>query len=772
MNPRVIRTDEEHHAYLEEIARLMQKASPLSAADIDRLELLTVLVESYESKNYPVEPLDPIDAILFRMEEKGLKQADLVPYFGTSSRVSEVLKRKRPLTVQMIRALSVGLGISAETLVGLTDAPTQKREIDWSKFPIKEMIARGWLTNLTRQNAASTEEAVRSYIAESGLQYGLASFRRTLSGEAQSPTTMYALYAWLARVIQTGRKKKQDLGPFDRAQLSPSFLRLLAQMSWSERGPLLAIEYLQKNGIAVVIEPHLRGTLLDGAALRDVDGTPIIALTLRFDRLDNFWFTLIHEVVHVWKHIENDQDTFVDDLNVPSEDRREAEANRLAREAFIPRLVWKRSDAYMSPSKTSIEELARDLRIHPAIIVGRLHRELGNYATFNDLLGSHKVRELLSQSHLTILKANQGEAKALANLDARTAAKVLPLLEVGRLTDDIRQRKYIRASRTPTMVHVDRVLQRFGPVLRDRAALVDGYHWPANARAENGQHIIAYMFQRLEQVGVQAIPVVGYDRWENIEYQLGIKSITPRRDGQYCIRLDDDALNDTAEPEHFQGNILSIVEGVGLDPESSLVLLDFGDISTGQQSINGLVSVATSAIRQLQKFGFNRFASAGCSLPNSINLAADRDSIATVLRKEMILWQTLRLEFPNTEIISGDYGVRGPTTTEIHTKYINGKIRHTIKQQTFVVRGHAFVVDGGNHQQMRHLAALLVKTPHYLGEQFSWGDGQIAQCNRGLIVGSPGDWIAIDTNHHLTFVVQEVEEFERDVVRAPVNALV
>lgn len=396
LEPKVIRTREQYDAYLDEVQALMAKAPALHSSDSDRLELLTVLLETYENAKYPVESPDPIDAILFRMQEKGLKQADLIPYFGTSSRVSEVLRRKRPLTVQMIRALSIGLGLSADTLIGLSapDAATTKSEVDWSKFPIREMTRRGWLERLTKTSTTAVEDMVRGFIEDAGLHFGAASFRRTLSGEAQSPTTRYALYAWLARVIQTARKKRGRLGRFNQDVLSAGFLKELAKLSWSDHGPLLAVEFLEKHGIAVVIEPHLKGTLLDGAALKDSDGTPIIGITLRHDRLDNFWFTLLHEVAHLWKHI-NDQEAFLDDLDVSSEDRREAEANRLAREAFIPRLIWKRSDAHISPSKESIERLSRELKIHPAIIAGRLRKESRNYHLFSDLIGHNQVRAML-----------------------------------------------------------------------------------------------------------------------------------------------------------------------------------------------------------------------------------------------------------------------------------------------------------------------------------------------------------------------------------------
>lgn len=395
MEAKVIRTEEQYAAYLDEVQALISEGPKLNSKKSERLELLTVLLESYENSKYPVESPDPIDAILFRMNEKGLKQADLVQYFGTSSRVSEVLNRKRPLTVQMIRALTIGLGISADTLVGasLPDSPVSKGEVDWSKFPIKEMARRGWIERVGKVARDNVEDLVKGFIADAGLHFGAASFRKTFYGEAETPTSRYALYAWLARVIQKARDRKVNLAEYDADALSAGYLRELAQLSRFDTGPSLAVEQLEKSGIAVVIEPALKGTLLDGAALKDADGTPIIGLTLRYDRLDNFWFTLIHEVAHIWKHV-TDGDAFLDDLDASSEDRREAEANRLAREAFIPRAQWRRSDAYKSPSKESIEKFAKELKISPAIIAGRLRKESGNYALFSDLVGQNQVRKL------------------------------------------------------------------------------------------------------------------------------------------------------------------------------------------------------------------------------------------------------------------------------------------------------------------------------------------------------------------------------------------
>ncbi|WP_312633219.1 ImmA/IrrE family metallo-endopeptidase [Pseudescherichia sp.] len=397
MDIKVIKTEQQHQDYLERIHSLMLMMPPTRSEEHEELELLITIVEAYENSKYPIEPPDPIDAILFRMHEKGLKQVDLVPYLGTRSRVSEILSRKRPLTVSMIKALSIGLGISTDTLIGINSDDNQSHEegVDWSKFPLKEMINRGWIFENGNALKSSAEDIIKGFINQLGWQSGSLSFKRTLSGDAYSPSTQYALYAWVSRVVQQARKKKSSLGIFDPNVLSASFLRDLAQLSWFEKGPLLAIEFLEKHGIAIIIEPSLKGTRIDGAALKDIDGQPIIGLSLRYDRLDNFWFTLLHEVAHIWKHVHNEE-TFLDDLDASSDDKKESEANRLAREAFIPRAVWKRSDAYISPTKENIDILSRELKITPAIIAGRLRRELGNYRLFSDLIGQGEVSRILS----------------------------------------------------------------------------------------------------------------------------------------------------------------------------------------------------------------------------------------------------------------------------------------------------------------------------------------------------------------------------------------
>ena len=115
MRIRPIKTDADYRDALEEIEGLMDAVPGTSAGD--RLEVLTTLVEHYESLHEPIEPPDPIEALVYHMETRGLKRRDLEPYLGSRARVAEVLNRKRALSIDMIRRLHSGLGISAEVLI-------------------------------------------------------------------------------------------------------------------------------------------------------------------------------------------------------------------------------------------------------------------------------------------------------------------------------------------------------------------------------------------------------------------------------------------------------------------------------------------------------------------------------------------------------------------------------------------------------------------------------------------------------------------------------
>lgn len=115
MNIKPIKTEADYEAALKKIERLFDAAPGTPAGD--RLEVLVTLVEAYEDKHYAIPDPDPIEAIKYYMESRDLSRRDLEPYLGSRARVSEVLNRRRPLSLEMIRGLNKGLGIPADVLI-------------------------------------------------------------------------------------------------------------------------------------------------------------------------------------------------------------------------------------------------------------------------------------------------------------------------------------------------------------------------------------------------------------------------------------------------------------------------------------------------------------------------------------------------------------------------------------------------------------------------------------------------------------------------------
>ena len=395
MEPRVIKTAEDHKAALVEVERLMDLDPKDGSTDAERLELFARLVEDFEGNNYAFAVPDALDAIRFRMEEQGLRQRDLIPFIGSRSKVSEVLGGKRPLNAEMLRALHVGLGIPSTALLKRTvTAPSQSSTPDWSRYPFREMRRRGWISG----SLTNSTVAIEAFFAKaSSIGTEVAAYRKTIKERSGKSMDCFALQAWTARVLI----RAQDRGftkEFKPTELDDVSFSQLVKLSTSERGPLLAQSFLADRGIALVVEPHLPRTHLDGAAMFVRSGNPVIGMTLRHDRIDNFWFTLIHEMVHISRHLGQSLDeVFVDDLDMAySDDAREAEADRIAGNYLIPRIIWKRSHAYQLGTQEAVLQLASQLSIHPAIVAGRIRREKGNYQILNQLIGNGRVRSLFA----------------------------------------------------------------------------------------------------------------------------------------------------------------------------------------------------------------------------------------------------------------------------------------------------------------------------------------------------------------------------------------
>lgn len=399
MISRLIKTEVDYNLALNRIEQLMDATS--GSPEADELELLTALVEMYEDQHFPMDLPDPVEAIKFRMEQLRLKQQDLVPFMGSRSKVSEVLNRKKPLTLSMMRGLNKGLDIPAEVLLREAGAvfPEGFSDIEWSRFPVVEMAKRGWISE-NEGYTGKNEELMRDLIARAGGIEAVsgACLRQGFSARMNAKADRYAVAAWCLRVLEkaTARPLEQK---YDKAVLSSTALRKIARLSYFSNGPLLAREYLEKQGIHLIVVSHLSKTYLDGAAMLLPDGSPVVGLTLRYDRLDNFWFCLLHELAHIIKHLSKNKQIIVDDLDLRKHEHAaidpvEQEADELASASLIPPKYRDQINSHQIPSTEQVKAQAERLKIHPAIIAGRIRYELNNFRILSQLVGHGKARVL------------------------------------------------------------------------------------------------------------------------------------------------------------------------------------------------------------------------------------------------------------------------------------------------------------------------------------------------------------------------------------------
>lgn len=389
---KVIKTQRDYDAAVVRLSALMDEEIAPGSSKEAELELLALVIESYEhSKVEPVAP-DPIEAILFRMDQLGLKKVDLVPYMGSLPKVSEVLARKRPLNLAMIRKLHQELGIPADVLLAKTDDAVDLSEepsYDPAKFPLKEMISRGYFQGFRgtlREARDNAEELIRSFMR--GIHLHPTQQARLRAPMHQSGSRLmddYALLTWHVAVLKKARQIKFK-SAYVKGCLTDERLKELARLSRFEQGPRLAQEFLADMGIALVFENHFNKTYLDGAAMFDGE-RPVVALTLRHDRLDNFWFALLHELVHVKVHLGPDCPFIADNLEdkIHQQTKEEREADDGARDALIPRAEWLASDLLSSPTMDAAFALADKLRIHPTIVAGRVRYESGNWRLLSSI---------------------------------------------------------------------------------------------------------------------------------------------------------------------------------------------------------------------------------------------------------------------------------------------------------------------------------------------------------------------------------------------------
>ena len=408
VNVRPIRSEED---YEEALARIGELLDGLSAAEeqiedpdhpsMIELEVLSDLVEVYESKTVDMGFPSAIEAIEFRMDQAGLTRRDLAPFIGSSAKVSEVLSGKRPITMSMARALHHHLGIPADVLLQEPGAslPDAIPDIEWTRFPLKAMAKAGWIPDVPNLRDRAEEFISRLMEQAGGRAFAAAPlYRKNDSRRINAKTDDYALRAWCWKVLAQAQEKQTD-AKYQTGAATPQLLRQIAELSVLENGPVQARELLARHGVGLEFVPHLPKTHLDGAALRLPDGRPVIGLTIRYDRIDNFWYTLVHELAHIGLHFDDcDGETgFVDDHSLrgvesSGSDKTEQEADQWAQNALIPPEIWDEGVIMEARGPMAVVQMASQARVHPAIVAGRIRYESGNYRLLSQFVGTGEVR--------------------------------------------------------------------------------------------------------------------------------------------------------------------------------------------------------------------------------------------------------------------------------------------------------------------------------------------------------------------------------------------
>lgn len=368
-----------------EIEGLRNAISDLEA-DISYYDLLRSGQVTF-SKSFSLETL-PAAMIQARIAA-GMSQGDLAATLGIKPHLLQQYEDTGYLGVPLARLIEIGRILNVHVSVcfelgqgahGAVHGWESTEELIWQRFPVEEMARRRWFV---APDGADLAQCARSYFLDAAGPEFVTANHRKKSCAASLPDE-YALLAWQARILELA--KAQGAADF---QPDTSWLPELRALAGRANGSRRVCDLLAGKGIICVMEPNLPGAQLDGAAMLGESGHPVIGLTLRHDRLDGFWFTLFHQLGHVFLHLLNGlRFDFFDGEEGIRADAIERQAEQFAVDHLIPGADWEKCLSRISPSGDAVRMDAETLGIHAALIAGRIRRERNDYTILSDLVGS------------------------------------------------------------------------------------------------------------------------------------------------------------------------------------------------------------------------------------------------------------------------------------------------------------------------------------------------------------------------------------------------
>jgi len=339
----------------------------------------------------PVRVVSPGRIIRRELEARGWTQKDLAEIIKRPEKtISQIMSGHKQITPETALELGAAFGTSAELWLNLeanyrlhqaekehNTTGIERKSRLYGMLPIAEMLKRGWLHTSESIEALEREVCAFLGIASLGEQpRPAASFRQS---QGQKPE-VEAEVAWIRRVEHLALAQRVEAFNPDWENALQDLLALSGAPEHAAQVPPL----LMGLGVHLLVVPHLPHTYLDGTAFA-LAGHPVIALTLRHDRIDNFWFSLLHELAHI---VAGHEGGYLDNLEAETRVPEETEANRMARDWLIAPQAFQSFVEATRPyfSKAKVCAFAERLGRHPGIVVGRLqHDQHISYGTLRAL---------------------------------------------------------------------------------------------------------------------------------------------------------------------------------------------------------------------------------------------------------------------------------------------------------------------------------------------------------------------------------------------------
>lgn len=250
----------------------------------------------------------------------------------------------------------------------------------------RDLVARGWL------NDVDDDSPLAAIFFDLPLSKQPTLFRKS----AKTDENLLAI--WQARARSQAQRFYLGGGCASFNGLTKEYLRNLALLSVDPQVVRDLPRLLADSGVILVYVYALPGMSADGAVFHLSTGHPVIAMSLRFARLDYFWFTLLHELAHLVLHNDQLVAPLFFDVEVAEEnDRIEKAANRLAKDSIVDRESWRSCTPKYDPSDRAVRAYAAEQRVHPSLIAGLLRKEFNNYTRYSSLINEHDVRAIIFQ---------------------------------------------------------------------------------------------------------------------------------------------------------------------------------------------------------------------------------------------------------------------------------------------------------------------------------------------------------------------------------------